>query len=126
MKDRPVIKFSQNWNGKLYCPHFTTVRLHNPEKYEKGRSYQVEFKQFGFLALCLDLKIIKAGSFNDFIAYLDAGVSATKFRSIMQSMYGPITDDRLFDLLLLQRTGPITPRNPHSLFAQQLAGEEAS
>ncbi|MBE7439082.1 MAG: hypothetical protein HS115_11545 [Spirochaetales bacterium] len=122
-KVRTVIKFSTNWNSKLLCPNFTTVRLHNA-KYERGRSYQIEFKQFGFVAHCLDLKTIKASSFNDFISYLDAGMSATKFRSLMQSMYGLITDDRLFDLLLLQRTGPITPRNPDSLFAQQLAGEE--
>lgn len=125
MKERPVIKFSQNWNGKLYCPHFTTVRLHNPEKYEKGRSYQVEFRQFGFVAHCLDLKTIPAKSFNDFIAYLDAGMSVLKFQSLLKNMYGPIAPDHLFDLLLLNRTGPIIPRNPDSLFAQHLAGEDA-
>lgn len=30
-----TLNFSKNWNNKLDCKVFTTLRLHNPNKYLK-------------------------------------------------------------------------------------------
>jgi hypothetical protein len=107
--ERPTIKFTENYNQKLLCPYFTTVRKHDPEIYEKGRSYVIEFRQFGFLAQCLDLKTITPKAFNDFLCYLDAGMSPTRFHEFMTQVYGAI-EGQQFDFLLLHRTGPVMSR----------------
>lgn len=38
----PTIDFSYNWNGKLNCNSFTTIRLANPNKYQIGLDYLVK------------------------------------------------------------------------------------
>lgn len=35
------IKFSYNWNQKLNCKAFTTIRIHNDGKYVVGEIYNV-------------------------------------------------------------------------------------
>lgn len=35
-----TLKFSQNWNNKLACRYYTTIRLNNT-KYEAGKIYEV-------------------------------------------------------------------------------------
>lgn len=35
-----TLKFNKNWNGKLCCDHFTTLRLHNPDKFYKNAKFQ--------------------------------------------------------------------------------------
>ena len=36
------LEFTENWNGKLNCSTFTTMRLHNPQKYCVGAIKQME------------------------------------------------------------------------------------
>jgi len=38
----PVIKFSKNWNNKLDCDVFTTIRVYNTSKYAKMGIYKIE------------------------------------------------------------------------------------
>lgn len=38
-----TIAFSNNWNNKLDCLAFTTIRLYNPGKYVKGRVYKIKW-----------------------------------------------------------------------------------
>ena len=33
------IRFSYNWNNKLNCHSYTTIRIHNPSKYEINIRY---------------------------------------------------------------------------------------
>lgn len=35
------IRFSYNWNNKLNCKAFTTIRLHSPERYFLGAKFNV-------------------------------------------------------------------------------------
>jgi len=39
------IKFSQNWNGKLHCKYWTTIRLWNQNKYKAGGLYRIYWKE---------------------------------------------------------------------------------
>lgn len=39
-----TINFSTNWNGKLGCQAFTTIRLYNPGKYVEGRVYRINWE----------------------------------------------------------------------------------
>ena len=35
------ITFSSNWNNKLACRYFTTIRLHNPNLYKVNEFYEI-------------------------------------------------------------------------------------
>ncbi len=39
------IKFSFNWNNKLENKAFTTIRIHNPNKYKTGNMYEIELNE---------------------------------------------------------------------------------
>jgi hypothetical protein len=85
------IKFSKNWNNKLNCPTFTTIRLHNTSKYVISEVYQIVFphkKQiYAFNAIILDIQNIRLSDINNHIAYLDTGLDAEKTKKILQNMY---------------------------------------
>lgn len=36
-----VLRFSRNWNNKLCCEFYTTIRLFNPKNHKKGVIFQV-------------------------------------------------------------------------------------
>lgn len=107
-----IIKFSYNWNGKLNCDSFTTLRLHNPLKYCAGHIYDVwlvqgkENKEIGqFVAV--EIRQLKLSALNNFIAYLDTGYSVEKAKEIIQRMY-PKHDDPYLDFILLKKVKPTT------------------
>ena len=83
-----AINFSYNWNNKLSGKAFTSIRLHNPNKYRKGERYEIELKgrRLG-VAVLQDVKKIALSQLNDFICYLDTGYNVTETTQIIQRMY---------------------------------------
>ena len=83
-----VVDFSYNWNNKLQCSSFTSIRLAN-NKYKIGEKYGVRLKgQFKlFFACVVDKKSLKLKDINEFIAHLDTGYSALECQSIIKKMY---------------------------------------
>lgn len=82
------LNFSTNWNNKLNCQCFTTIRLHNPKKYFIGAVFRVFLK--GFLkgrAEVVGVKICTLKDINEYVARLDTGYSAAECRKIIQTMY---------------------------------------
>lgn len=80
------INFSFNWNKKLDCKAFTTIRLSG--KYNIGEKIEVRLKK----ALHCYGEIIDKKNFNiekitDWIAYLDTGYDRTECIKILQTMY---------------------------------------
>lgn len=104
VKNTDVIRFSYNWNNKLSCKAFTTLRLDSP-KYEAGKVYDIYLeekgKELNYLgrAKCVDKKTMYTTSINDFIAYLDTGYNADECRKIIARMYKK--DNPLMALVLL-------------------------
>lgn len=98
------IEFSTNWNNKLDCKAFTTLRLHNERKYKIGCEYAIRFK--GTIiktAIIEEIKHVTLNSLNPFICFLDTGYSVSEVKEILQKMY-PIlktNPNQIFDFILL-------------------------
>lgn len=96
------INFSHNWNNKLGCAAFTTIRPAG-KKYSIGTVYEAWFKdQFVARVQIVDIKEFRLGQLNEFIARLDTGYDAGTCKGIMQKMY-PEADTMRFYLILLTK-----------------------
>lgn len=81
----PELPFSNNWNGKLNCDHFTTIRLLNYAKYDTGKRLEMTMKQ----AYLGDVVVVKhrammLADITDVMAYLDTGYDAKTTQDILQ------------------------------------------
>ncbi len=85
-KEREAILFSANWNNKLQCNYFTTLRL--SDRFNVSEKYPVllKKKQIGTGEI-IAKKYLKLSQINDFIAHLDTGYNATKCKEILRTMY---------------------------------------
>ena len=101
------LDFSQNWNGKLNCNRFTTMRLHNPIKYCVGAVKQIYLKGvWKGNAKVLDVRRIYLKDINQFVAKLDTGLPVEDCRQLFRTMYknrpGINWDTQLIDLCLFE------------------------
>jgi len=106
--DNNVIRFSFNWNGKLNNRAFTTIRVHNPNRYTIGKTYQIELNgQHKGKATLQDKRVLRADQLNSFICYLDTGYSQAETLNILKRMYKNMDlQTALFDFCLLVYTKP--------------------
>ena len=85
------VKFSYNWNKKLDCHAFTTIRLYNPQKHFKGQAVRIllndKYLTDGFI---YDVSVFKIDQLNDFMAYVDTGYSAEEAKKILYKMYSKV------------------------------------
>lgn len=90
-----TLKFSQNWNNKLDCDYFTTIRLYNKEKYDY---YFDIFKNKEEIAILLnnkekciarivDIEVRLMRDISDFSVMVDVGADRHTFEMLMSSMY---------------------------------------
>ena len=101
-----TIRFSCNWNNKLTNRAFTTLRMHNPEKYQRGTRYRIECKgQMYGVAVLHDMRTFKIAALNDFVTYLDTGYNTVETVKLLQTMYinkGIDWNTQLLDFCLLR------------------------
>lgn len=97
------ITFSYNWNNKLECNCFTTLRLHNPTKYRENEIYRVTHKDRFFYVTIVKINVIKFHQINDFTSHIDTGYSRKECQNIIKKMYKKVSTDTLFDLILLKK-----------------------
>ena len=108
----PIIRFAKNWNNKLNCDYFTTIRLGTQEKYSyyinnDGKIFTVMLKnKFYCNAKLIDIISTDLESiFNQGLNWTDAGLSKEDFYKLMKRFYGkkPECDDdpSMIDLLVL-------------------------
>ncbi|HMN89784.1 MAG TPA: hypothetical protein PKD70_11205 [Saprospiraceae bacterium] len=98
-----VLRFSYNWNKKLNCNCFTTLRLAG--SWQEGDTVSVVLKDGSIYkelgeAYIIGVKTFYCNSINEYIARLDTGYSAAKCKEIIRRMYKK--DNPLMDLLLVQ------------------------
>ncbi len=105
---KDIIRFSNNWNNKLDNKAFTTIRLHNPNKYRQGLFYEIELKGGARgQAELREIRTLRATQFNNFICYLDTGYNKMETIEILKRMYSDIDlETALFDFCLLVYTKP--------------------
>ncbi len=99
------ITFSYNWNNKLNCNAFTTLRIEQPNKYIVGADYHIVLKKEQIaVARIVNIKSFFLKDLNEFIAYLDTGYSLDKCRQIILNMYPNVNflQKRLSLILLLK------------------------
>ena len=99
----PNINFSYNWNNKLHCKSFTTIRLRNVNKYQIGKEYNILLKkQLLKSAVIEDIKTIYFNQINEFIARVDTGYSAFETKNILKKMYSKVNlEKQPFSFILL-------------------------
>jgi uncharacterized protein YqfB (UPF0267 family) len=82
------LSFTANWNNKLNCNAFTTLRLREDRKYHVGARVNVwlnnTFKGKGTIVAVSCFTIDKI---NESIARVDTGCSAEECRNIIQKIY---------------------------------------
>lgn len=87
-KDPEVLNFSFNWNTKLRCRNFTTIRLRDDTKYFKGARLAITLQNYQKgVAKVIDVKTMTLDRINEWIARLDTGYSAQECREKIKTMY---------------------------------------
>lgn len=82
------IAFSFNWNNKLSCRAFTTIRLHNPAKYQVGQVYDILLTGKKFMeGKIIEIKDFYLTDLNEFMAYVDTGYCKQECEIIIRKMY---------------------------------------
>lgn len=85
------MKFSTNWNGKLYCRYFTTIRL-DSQYWQVGEYYRVMTKDgFAFRAVIHEKKLLLLSQLPAITAALDTGYRLKETQEMIMKMY-PGTD----------------------------------
>ncbi len=83
-----TLKFSTNWNNKLNCNSFTTLRLRNDNKYYKGAKVNVWLgNSYKGKATIIGVSFFTLEQINEFVARLDSGYPAEECRKIILQIY---------------------------------------
>lgn len=86
------LEFEENFNGKLNCTCFTTIRLHHPVKNAIGTVKRVYLKRHGEWIWKGNAKIMHAATLtlnriNLPIAKLDTGLLPEECRQLIRNLY---------------------------------------
>jgi hypothetical protein len=80
------LNFSHNWNNKLDCKYFTTLRL--SDRFDIGDQVSVCLKRNEISkGEIINKKSIMLEQINDFIAGMDTGYSVDETKDILKKMY---------------------------------------
>ena len=97
-----TLDFSYNWNGKLTCQFFTTLRLSGRLNVGEWLLINLKSKVMG-RALVIDKKMIKVGNLTTWICGIDTGYSIDETKAILKRMYpNKINDDTVIYYYLLR------------------------
>lgn len=114
-----TLTFSYNWNQKLYCRSFSTVRIENPKKYILNHEYEVILKPKGNKApVSMGIAVLKhishfyLFSVNPGISYIDSNLAPDDFKKLVWTMYKAKNIDwniTRLSFLVFQYLLPTTP-----------------
>lgn len=84
----PDLNFSYNWNNKLNCLSFTTLRLRKDSKYKKGALLNVKAPNIAvFPVLVLDVKHLLISQLTEGMCRIDTGYSKAETEKLIHTMY---------------------------------------
>lgn len=78
--------FSYNWNNKLNCEVFTTIRLSSSFKVGEKVEVILKGKLLGH-AQIIDIRGFYLKNLSEWVAMIDTGYSADECRKILKTMY---------------------------------------
>lgn len=98
------LRFSFNWNKKLHNDFFTTLRQDIPNRFHKGKKFEVFLKaeKIG-IAEVIDVRTVMLSAVNDWIFALDTGYIGEEGKEIFRKMYKVKQGDDLKLSLVLFR-----------------------
>lgn len=87
-----IIKFNRNWNGKLACDIFTTIRIHSANKYKVGEIYNYEAHirkdcEAAGVVKCIHISTFNLEDIPDPVFYVDCGLNKENAIKMMETMY---------------------------------------
>ena len=87
-----TLEFSTNWNHKLDCDCFTTIRLQNAKKYTKGNEFQIllhsgKKQVIKGIAEVVEIKNVFLNGLDDYTCLLDTGYTADATVKLIKEMY---------------------------------------
>lgn len=98
--------FSYNWNNKLDCKAFSTIRIFQPERHYVGKEVELMLKDKRIgIGTYVAIKPFLLEKMTTFMAYIDTGYSLEECKGIIQRMY-PTVDfsyKQLAYILILKR-----------------------
>lgn len=105
------INFSHNWNRKLDCNVFSTIRLHNPAVYSPGKTFEVYETTTKPARFRGRVEVVEVWPFylhqlKPAMAMLDTGYSLPETINIIKTMYikdHPDIDKTEFAYILLKK-----------------------
>ena len=84
----PSVSFSSNWNSKLNCDAFSTIRLRNDKKYHLGNMYTIVLKENPiYNAQLVALSHFYLLKLSDAMSFLDTGYNAAATIKMLLLMY---------------------------------------
>lgn len=106
-----TLSFSQNWNKKLDCDLFSTIRRWNPAIHYEGREVSIydntskpgRFKGRGRYVLVTEFKLHQL---KPAVAMLDTGYSLEETKNIIRTMYRnkvPDVERESFAYIIVQK-----------------------
>lgn len=113
------LNFSNNWNKKLDCECFSTIRLWNPPKHFEGKEVEVydnsvspaRFKGRGKYAIVSEFKLCQL---KPAAAMLDTGYSLDETLNIIRTMYSkkvPNIETQSFAYCILRKIKETNTQN---------------
>ena len=99
------LEFSTNWNNKLDCKCFTTIRIYNPTKHFQGNTFEIFLKRkYKGKATVMTIGALKLENLTDYICFLDTGYSKIETIEILRKMYPKIDfKNQYLCIILLQK-----------------------
>lgn len=84
----PALKFIENYNGKLWQPYFTTIRL-NDDKYRVGAVFSVILGSSVKMGIyeVIHKKVIRLSEIDTITAYLDTGRPLDEAKALIRNVY---------------------------------------
>jgi len=119
--NRKTIKFSYNWNGKLDCLFFTTIRIHSYNAYLYGETVTVErtYEKSGdntSLALIVHKDTMRLKNIPEYTFFTDTGYNKDNSIRMFENMYKNRGIENLresyFDIIVLKNIKE--PNNNHN------------
>ncbi len=95
------LKFSYNWNNKLGCKYYTTIRAAVEERYYLGKFFAVDLNGVHVhVAQVEDTWLKDIENLTDYDCFLDTGYNAQETKAILRKMHH-LQPRQSFNLLII-------------------------
>ena len=97
-----TLNFNENYNNKLNCHFFTTIRMEDKEKFFEGSKMQIKLngKPIGFTRVVMIRKFFFY-DMNEFMTTIDLGTNLEEGKKIIRTIYSHIDLSENFLLFIL-------------------------